>query len=1433
MDEVRAFFNNPHPTSSQRIKLRGPLTGGHSISKHDTLDDFDRHKDHRHTMFNGGTDYVEEAKLKEMKLFSKNEEFDSRPDGLNALDQMSSLGSLLQSSLNLNDEVMTHVYNKYTFKRKEDTKNLVINDYQEEIVRKLNAYPVIIIEGPTGCGKTTQVPQWILDDCYNNRRPCKIIVTQPRKIAAISISKRVAQERGWNVGGVVGYQIALENKTSSDTLIHYVTTGVLLQKLVNAKTMNEYTHVIIDEVHERGQEMDFLLIVVKRLLNTVSPKIKVVLMSATFNTGSFFDYFVPNVQPCVVNIRKERLRYSVKTFYLNNLSKFFGVGPETTKFGSDPELSTDMHHLVVKLVNAFEYIDKTEEFEKDDISEEDLPSVLIFLPGINEIEDLYSCLTDVALRRKLVDADCAKLNWWVLPLHSTITADEQVRVFQRAPPGHRKIILSTNIAESSITVPDIKYVIDYCLMKVLEADPSTNFTALKLRWATKTNCEQRAGRAGRVRDGRVYRLIEEKHYVQLPEDCQPEIQRCPLERLVLLAKTLDMGPPSDILALAMDPPDLSNIHRTVLVLKEVGALKKLENDVADGELTNLGRIMATLPLDVRVAKLIMLGHIFGCLDECVIMAAAMSVKNVFSSPFRERLNAYNSKLTWADGSTSDCIAFLNVYKVWNHLRQGQYFSQAGNNEAQWARRFYVQLRALRELEDMLRELRIRLSREGIEATNRKSPWSKQELPIVLKVLIAGAFYPQYFVQVGGEEDRERDAVRTLGGLDPRTSVYLRGWPDHQPAEVYASTIKNIVAKQIGDEPRVTFDTNSKKIYLTFDNNMGVQRNKDKSGDPTIPGQVVLPIYKAIKARQLKMDIRIPLLPLEKANVLLAAMKSHKRHSNIDKLVPRLPDIDETHFPLKISQLINVGRFWVQYDDASTAADIRQIQSALNRKPLQPVSTAVTVDALVAAPYADDSGTQLYRAKVTKTHPRDMYEVFYIDYGSVGRVSGSSLRLLPEGCGSSPPLAMQCVLAELSPAPLLHPHGHWSSPALKMFTDLVQRGRLIGKVYSVTHGVVAVELMAEGGRISVNCELIAKGYAVRSEESYDSKMNHDLRETALEFNVAQRRAYNKEQTELAYSQICEVEAPSYKDCTSDALLKGPTSPLETTLHSIMYAGREKQVNVEWNSVNSVLLDTEPQQMYERLLVAAEVGHSELSGKLTLRHTTMMPNIPGLPAILSLLFCPFAELRRSSSGSRYVSVLCGLGSAGGGRPRFPEHDLLVNIDADLSVDEIGLINHIRYLMDYTMSCTMGASDTTDNVDFTPNIPKLIRDDLMKLLLRRRKHRAPEWLQSAWEWESVPADELLEISVPAMLERADVFPLHAPPHLAPVCAERLLQLKRATDELKGLVGRSSVVGTSTQVTCKLCGTVAMPPHVMRIHLYSNAHREKEEDLKSIAAN
>ncbi|XP_045519372.1 probable ATP-dependent RNA helicase spindle-E [Pieris brassicae] len=1429
MDEVRSFFTNP---TVQCRKLRGPITAGCRVTKNDSIYGFNRPEEHRQCNLPTGTDYAGEVQQRELELYLKcklaeNMSQDSQ-DGLNSLENLTSWGSVMSSTNgNLADDAMAANYSNYNFTIKEDTKDLAINKYKEEIMSRITAYPIVIIEGQTGCGKTTQVPQWILHDAYERRMPCKIVVTQPRRIAATSIAKRVAQERGWDVGGLVGYQVALENITSTDTRISYVTTGVLLQKLVSSKNLNEYTHIILDEVHERGQEMDFLLLVVKKLMYTVSSGVRVILMSATFNTKVFTNYFhIPAIgdhnKPSCIHIKTGQAKQ--KVFYINNLNKF-----TLPTMNDTPQITMEMHHLVVKLVNGFESIDS--QGHSIDISNDNLPSVLIFLPGIHEIEELYTCLTNDELRRKLCGQ--SSLHWWVLPLHSTITADEQVRVFQRAPPGQRKIILSTNIAESSITVPDIKYVIDYCLMKVLIADVNINFTTLQLQWASKANCDQRAGRAGRVGGGgRVYRLVTDKFYENFLDECTPELTRCPLERLVLLAKTLEMGPPVDILALAMNPPDLSNVHRTILVLKEVGALKKLVNgewSSSDGDITYLGRIMAQLPLNVQMSKLIMLGYIFGCLDECVIMAAAMSVKNVFSSPFREQLNAYNSKLTWADGSTSDSIAFLNVYKVWSHLRQQHHFKKSGESESKWARRFYVQVRAMRELDEMVRELRMRLSREEIDTKMAKSHWGRQELPVVLKVLLAGAFYPQYFVQVAGDEVREREAVRTLSGLNPRNTVYLKGFPDNQPGDIYATAIKKVIMNHIGDEPRVTFDKNSRKVFLTFnDKYHEMKRNQARGGDPTIPGQVVLPIYKSIKARQLKMQCRIPLLPLNKANDLAKAMEALKISRNVDQMVPRLPEVDDTHFPLTISQLINVGKFWVQYADESTACELRLIQQKLNRKPLTPCSGSPAIDMLVAAPYLDASGTKMYRARISRLLSKDMLEVFFIDYGSVASVSLDSLRLLPDGM-DSPPLAMLCVLAEIAPAPLLSAHSEWPPGSLLVLTDFISKGGLIGKVYSVTHGVVSIELMAEGGRISFNKELITNGLAVKCEESYESKLNHDLRETASELNMSQKRAHNKEQSEMAYKHVEELGPSSYKECISDVCLNGPFSPLETKVHNLMYASHDKPVNIESSSVNSVLLDTDPQEIYERLLVAAEVGQNEVGSRLTLRHTTLMPNIPGLPALLALIFCPEAELRRDSSSSRYVSVLCGLGSDAEGHPYFPEHDLLVNIDADLTVDDIGTINHLRYLMDLTMHMRNKMETPIDDVDFATNLPQLIREDLMKLLLKRRKHRYPESVLRAWEWKSIPDEEFLSINVPDMVERAEVYPLHAPLELTPLSRERLLELKRDNDALKMLVNRASLT-TNTDLSCKLCGTAPMAVHAMRIHLFSNVHREKEDDFNIV---
>ncbi|KOB65008.1 putative ATP-dependent RNA helicase, partial [Operophtera brumata] len=510
--------------------------------------------------------------------------------------------------------------------------------------------------------------------------------TQPRRIAAISIAKRVAQERGWDVGGLVGYQVGLDNKTSADTRISYVTTGVLLQKLVGSKTMNEYTHIILDEVHERGQEMDFLLLVVKKLLYTVSPNVKVVLMSATIRANIFTEYFL---------ISTPQGLQSSECIQIEKTNQMFMILQNCTPKGNEPCIMPEMNHLVVKLVNAFETIDQKED-NYTDRSEADLPSVLIFLPGIYEIEELFMCLTNESLRQKLAGAECARYKWWVLPLHSTITADEQVRVFQRAPPG----------------------LIDYCLMKTLVADDQTNFTSLQLSWAAKANCEQRAGRAGRVRDGRVYRLVNDKFYNSLPDEGTPEIKRCPLERLVLLAKMLEMGPPSDILALALDPPDMSNIHRTLLVLKEIGALKKMMDDEwvpNDGEITYLGRVMAKLPLDVKVSKLIMLGYIYGCLEESIIMGVEPPPPAKLLQAARQQRGAVGEPVLRASA------------------------------------------------------LPARDGRPGARA---------EAAPVA-----------------GGHRARQGQ-------------VYLKNFPDNQPREVYAAAIRNVIAHQISDEPRVIFDTNS-------------------------------------------------------------------------------------------------------------------------------------------------------------------------------------------------------------------------------------------------------------------------------------------------------------------------------------------------------------------------------------------------------------------------------------------------------------------------------------------------------------------------------------------------------------------------------------------------------------------------------------------------
>lgn len=376
-----------------------------------------------------------------------------------------------------------------------------------DILQTIQQNPVVVLQGATGCGKSTQVPQMILADAYAKHEYCNIMVTQPRRIAAYSLAQRVCSERKLEVGKLIGYQVGLNVKTDEDTRLTFCTTGVLLEKLIHQKNMNRYTHIILDEVHERDKDMDFLFIIVRRLLSTNSSNVKVILMSATIEAPIFAKYFeLPwhgrTLRPAPIIQIERKSTYSVREFYLDDLSR---LKIQTFPKWSDPTIDKDLYLVAIKVLIICDRLDEQNNITSgDDLDKKS--TVLIFLPGIYEIERMHENLN----RWRNHVAKDSKIE--IYPLHSTIPHEEQQMIFRPIANGARKIILATNIAESSITVPDVRFVIDFCLAKQLITDSATNVTALQMVWAAKNNLRQRSGRAGRVMNGRVYRLIPREFF---------------------------------------------------------------------------------------------------------------------------------------------------------------------------------------------------------------------------------------------------------------------------------------------------------------------------------------------------------------------------------------------------------------------------------------------------------------------------------------------------------------------------------------------------------------------------------------------------------------------------------------------------------------------------------------------------------------------------------------------------------------------------------------------------------------------------------------------------------------------------------------------------------------------------------------------------------
>lgn len=1006
--------------------------------------------------------------------------------------------------------------------------------------------------------------------------------------------------------------------------------------------------------------------------------------------------------------------HHVKEFYLGDLDRLRTSTYDITY--DDPGITIDMYKLCLQLIAVCEKLDTQEENQTS--YRNLLPykaSILIFLPGLYEIETLY----------KMIEAwqESDEHRLVVYPLHSSITRSEQEKVFMKPPIGYRKVILSTNIAESSITVPDIKYVIDFCLTKNLCTDTATNCTSLKLEWAAKSNCRQRSGRAGRVMNGRVYRLVDKNFFENTMRDTQvPEILRSPLEHLVLQAKILDLGSPHSILALAMNPPKLSDIGNTILALKETGALLRTVDgryENFDGDITYLGRVMSALPLDIRTSKLIVLGFIFDVLEESIIIAAGLSVRNIFSTPFNNPMQAYSQKVRWSNGSGSDLLAILNVYTVWQDKKRANFFENANEEEA-WAKRYYVQIRALNEMYHLCDEIKDRLKSLEIYTINTPElhTWKRAEKQLVLKIIFCGAFYPYYFFT---SPVIERESFHILGGRDPCNTVFFKGFEPEYIGLLYEKHIKNMFAEIAPlKDIKVNFDDNSQRVFVTFTNN-GKYHEISPNLVDRMPGRVLTEVYKSIKMRKLKS--RTPLLVMNKADAATYA-ENHgigiysaglwypkKRARSVYNTV--IPPLNVKELKGYIPHVEHCHKFYFQPSICMTSLQL--IHDSLKPEVLIPFIDAeeVIIGEVVAAPFYQNEGDadkpqcdSYFRARVLAFNRREragaFFDVFYVDYGNTSTVKFIHLRRLDkfvEHLKDTPPCVFPCMLTSIKPSCFDSPQEIWTEEAVNTFREFAGKEEVVCEIYSYVNGIASVYL--KKGDEKINDILVQEGFGELTEENYMSKMNHELRTRRHRFSKSSElslNAYNEDQDE----ENEEVEPPPIELCRQRVYLSGPHSPLETNCYPIMRYVEYQTATMDNYTVNNIILDTEPQDSRHQFIVAANIGRNRTTNSLIARNTTVMPNIRGFEVIVGLMFCPTMEVNRDSTKTRYSSFLTGLGYDPVTRkPYYDEHDMLFKLDSEITTEDletvriklIGLvlmflikivffclqINQIRYSMD----------------------------------------------------------------------------------------------------------------------------------------------------------
>ncbi|KAH1035744.1 hypothetical protein GLYMA_20G122600v4 [Glycine max] len=657
---------------------------------------------------------------------------------------------LRQRSLQMRDQQQAWQESPEGRRMLEFRRSLPAYKKKEAILSVISRNQVVIISGETGCGKTTQIPQFILESEVESvcGAACNIICTQPRRISAMSVSERVASERGEKLGESVGYKVRLEGMKGRDTHLLFCTTGILLRRLLADRKLKGVTHVIVDEIHERGMNEDFLLIILKELLPH-RPELKLILMSATLDAELFSSYF--NGAPIMFI---PGFTYPVRTHFLENILEMTGyrLTPynQIDDYGQERMWKMNKHaprkrksqiaSAVEDAIMAADFKDYSLQTQESlscwnpdcigfslieyilcNICENERPgAVLVFMTGWDDISSLKEKLLTHTV---LGDANRVLL----LTCHGSMASSEQRLIFEEPEDGVRKIVLTTNIAETSITINDVVFVLDCGKAKETSYDALNNTPCLLPTWISKVSAKQRRGRAGRVQPGECYHLYPRCVYDAFAEYQLPEILRTPLQSLCLQIKSLRLGSISEFLSRALQSPETLVVQNAIEYLKIIGALDEDEN------LTILGRCLTMLPMEPKLGKMLILGAIFNCLDPILTVVAGLSVRDPFLTPLDKRDLAEEAKSQFC-GAYSDHLALVRAYEGWRDAEM-----DLGGYEYCWKN--FLSSQSMKAIDALRREFICLVKDIGLVDSNTAScnEWSSDVN--LIRAIICYGLYP--------------------------------------------------------------------------------------------------------------------------------------------------------------------------------------------------------------------------------------------------------------------------------------------------------------------------------------------------------------------------------------------------------------------------------------------------------------------------------------------------------------------------------------------------------------------------------------------------------------------------------------------------------------------------------------------------------------------